>query len=182
MRFLVPKPTSTYGSKLRRVFSVISLMICLILILQIYLGSSVGNTPQAQFGLSLVQIGWAFLYFIAVVATIPFLTSKKFWPDPVRLAFDGLISILQTILAFALIYEVLGLVPPNAGETGIKRDFVYFSAVTFSTLGFGDFQPKPDARLYAAAQSILGNLHLGIIVGVTFFAAQQPPSDDDQNQ
>jgi len=53
-----------------------------------------------------------------------------------------------------------------------SRDAVYFSAVTFSTLGYGDFRPCEVARIWAAGQAILGNLHLGLIVGAAFFFVQ----------
>ncbi len=52
---------------------------------------------------------------------------------------------------------------------------MYFSTVTFSTLGYGDFRPAPEARSYAAFLAVYGNIHLGLLVGglfltITFFA------------
>ncbi len=72
------------------------------------------------------------------------------------------------IFVFALWYRIFDIIPYFQA-----LDTVYFSAVTFSTLGFGDFSPKPPARMFAAIQAILGNLHLGIIVGAIFAATQQ---------
>ena len=69
---------------------------------------------------------------------------------------------------FALWYRKFGIEPSFKA-----LDTVYFSAVTFSTLGFGDFSPKPYSQPFAAAQAILGNLHLGVIVGSIFVATQQ---------
>ncbi len=43
----------------------------------------------------------------------------------------------------------------------------YFSVVTFTTLGYGDFQPLPEYRLVAAAQAVLGYVVLGLVVGIT---------------
>ena len=117
-----------------------------------------------------VLVGWSILYFASVIIAIPFLTSEKFWPNPTRLFFDGLVSICQSVLVFAVAYRLLGI----EGDEGVTvSDHVYFSAVTFSTLGYGDFRPAADARLLAASQAIIGNLHLGIIVGAAFFAAQR---------
>ena len=51
----------------------------------------------------------------------------------------------------------------------IDRQFssaLYFSFVTFTTLGYGDFQPMPRMRLLAAIEAVLGYLYLGLLVGV----------------
>jgi len=40
--------------------------------------------------------------------------------------------------------------PATLGES------LYFSVVTFTTLGYGDFKPKPDYRLLAGAEAALG--------------------------
>jgi hypothetical protein len=42
----------------------------------------------------------------------------------------------------------------------------YFSVVTWTTLGYGDFQPLPDFRLLAAFQALVGYVFLGVIVGL----------------
>ncbi len=49
---------------------------------------------------------------------------------------------------------------------------LYFSIVTFTTLGYGDFRPTNNARLISASEAILGYLVLGIIVGSTVFLLQ----------
>ncbi|MDJ1007519.1 MAG: potassium channel family protein [Paracoccaceae bacterium] len=43
---------------------------------------------------------------------------------------------------------------------------LYFSIVTFTTLGYGDFQPVPRMRLIASIQAILGYAFLGLLVGL----------------
>ncbi|WP_170576350.1 potassium channel family protein [Ruegeria atlantica] len=51
----------------------------------------------------------------------------------------------------------------------IARDFttsLYFSIVTFTTLGYGDMQPIPGMRIIAALEAVLGYLFLGLAVGV----------------
>lgn len=42
---------------------------------------------------------------------------------------------------------------------------LYFSVVTFTTLGYGDFQPLPDLRLLAGLQALVGYMYLGLTVG-----------------
>ena len=102
------------------------------------------------------------------------LTSRDFQPDPLRLAFDTLVSLIFTIFAFAYLYRGLGIsLTSCCTGAGSVSDHIYFSAVTFSTLGYGDFRPCPASRPWAALQAILGNLHLGLIVGSAFFAVQK---------
>lgn len=114
------------------------------------------------------------VYFLWVVVGVIFLTSEDFRPNPRRLALDTTISIFFSIIAFSLVYR-LGGISLETGCVGehAARDYAYFSAVTFSTLGYGDFRPCPDIRLIAAFQAIFGNLHLGLIVGSAFFLAQE---------
>jgi len=137
----------------------------------------VGDRPAIEKFAAGILILWSTAYFILVVATIPFLTSHHFWPNPVRLATDASVSIAQTIFAFAIAYRIYGIVGPPEELPPSPWDHLYFSAVTFSTLGYGDFRPDVAARGFAAFQSIVGNLHLGMIVGVAFFAAQPERSD-----
>ena len=113
-----------------------------------------------------------FWYFIWVVIAAPFrkyfiLTPSSITEDssvdPLRLLIDAIISSAFLIMVFALFYRIVGTIPP-----GTPLDNIYFSAVTFSTLGFGDIRPHPNAQAFAAIEAIIGNLHLGIIVGSTF--------------
>ncbi|MGG7568622.1 potassium channel family protein [Rhodovulum sp. DZ06] len=43
---------------------------------------------------------------------------------------------------------------------------LYFAVVTFTTLGYGDLQPMPEQRLFAAALAMAGYLVLGMLVGL----------------
>jgi len=92
---------------------------------------------------------------------------KRFSPEQM-LSGVGVSSLL-TITAFALLFRWLGIIGPNE-LPGTPLEILYFSAVSFSTLGYGDFRPAEGARLLAAAQAILGNLHLGLLVATAFAA------------
>lgn len=118
---------------------------------------------------------YSILYFIIVIVIVPFLSSEDFVLNPFRLFTDGVISICLVVLSFSTAYYYLGIEASFEKSPSIV-DHVYFSAVTFSTLGFGDFRPSESARLLAAFQAIIGNLHLGIIVGAAFLAASLPHS------
>jgi len=71
------------------------------------------------------------------------------------------------LLLFAGIYLGFGLVLGNTEVTNMERpDALYFSVVTWTTLGYGDFAPRAAIRLVAALQALLGYVFFGLIVGL----------------
>lgn len=56
-----------------------------------------------------------------------------------------------------------GIVGPD-GPTQDFADNLYFTLVTFTTPGYGDFRPQDGLRLIAATQAILGYLFLGLLI------------------
>lgn len=70
------------------------------------------------------------------------------------------------IFIYALIYRSVGLID-GAGET--LRDTgtgLYFSLITWTTLGYGDVHPPESLRLLAGSQAILGYISMGILVAL----------------
>lgn len=78
-----------------------------------------------------------------------------------------------------LLYFILAVTSENTllvlkGFALIAPDKVYFSIVTFSTLGFGDIAPNSAlTKRLAGSEASIGNLHLAAIVG-TIFKATEP--------
>lgn len=69
------------------------------------------------------------------------------------------------LYAFAKLYQVEGLI--YDGE--VVHDFasaLYFSVVTWTTLGFGDFQPVENLRLWVAGQALFGYVFMAILVAL----------------
>ena len=66
----------------------------------------------------------------------------------------GSASILL-IWSFSFIYSFYGLNGPHGIDKQLSTA-LYFSIVTWTTLGYGDFSPSPDIRLWAAAEALLG--------------------------
>ena len=79
-------------------------------------------------------------------------------------------------MLFGLCYEVIGMLDSGAYEglqfdiskatpSGRFPDFLYFSFVTMTTLGYGDINPiNPFARSLAGIQAVGGQLYIGITV------------------
>lgn len=166
-----PKPGTITGEEIkdqnrsnqRRIFTRVCILICLLLFAE-------AAFVKLETGFWYLFGTWSLaltsaVYFIWVVVNTPFRTSKRFTLNPLRLFCDTIVSGAFMIFVFALFYRHFGTDP-----TGSALDNVYFSAVTFSTLGFGDIGPKPFSQGFAALEAMVGNLHLGFLVGATFAA------------
>ncbi len=86
----------------------------------------------------------------------------------------------------ATAYLDLGLVgPDNTGPVTEYRDSLYFSVVTWTTLGYGDIRPGPDARLWAAGEVLFGYIYMGLFLAFVVQAlgpGQAKPSADASRQ
>ncbi|WP_424980691.1 ion channel [Leisingera sp. S232] len=114
------------------------------------------------------------LIFFQIVLLMPFRDNNEdFQLDTWRLVFDTMVSAVFMISVFSVLYRNVGLISNGQIIRPSMLDAIYFSSVTFSTLGYGDFAPHPSIRIIAATQALLGNLHLGMIVGATFAAIKR---------
>lgn len=122
---------------------------------------------------SVALIFTSLLISFQVVLLMPFRDNDGFQLDVWRLVTDTIISSVFMILVFSVLYKNVGLTSGGDILKPTPLDAIYFSSVTFSTLGYGDFAPHPSFRIIAAIQAMLGNLHLGMIVGATFAAIRR---------
>lgn len=77
-------------------------------------------------------------------------------------------NMVLLLVAFGAVYARFGIVEASTGEQ--VHDFglsVYYSVVTFTTLGYGDFEPRGVIRFMAALQALTGYVILGIIASST---------------
>ncbi|MEP2387185.1 MULTISPECIES: ion channel [Alphaproteobacteria] len=170
------KGSSTPGSDTRRM----TIRLCLYWSLGAFLwalmtatATSSNYSVSASVG-SVAFIGASLLIFFQIVLLMPFRDNNDdFQLDAWRLVFDTMISAVFMISVFAVLYKNVGLLSGGEIVRPSLLDAIYFSSVTFSTLGYGDFAPHPSARIIAATQALLGNLHLGMIVGATFAAIKR---------
>ena len=75
-----------------------------------------------------------------------------------------------SVLTFAGIYRQLGLV--DLGQVSHSpATALYFSITAWSTVGYGDVIPTPDARAFAAAQSLIGVIYDTAVIGLVLYAS-----------
>ncbi len=103
------------------------------------------------------------------------------WADklsPGRAFRNLVVGALVTIISHAIVYNKGNFLlpdPNNTVEATLKfYNCLYFSIVTFTTLGYGDFTPDPPYRLIAALQGIYGYIFLGTLVGMTTTFVSSP--------
>jgi Ion channel len=70
------------------------------------------------------------------------------------------------ILGYAVLYLYFGLID---GGKQVREPItcMYFSIVTWTTLGYGDVLPSPEARLIAASEALFGYIWLAFFVGMS---------------
>lgn len=115
--------------------------------------------------------GWMGAYAIALGVTggglvTLFLLARGQYTETVTTT-GIFIQALLLIANFAAIYAGHGLIDPvvNDEQSAPLVRGLYFSTVTWTTLGYGDVQPKPDIRLIAALEALLGYIYFGLLVG-----------------
>jgi hypothetical protein len=80
---------------------------------------------------------------------------------------------LMNISLFASFYHMFGV---RLGQDVLKGDWynsVYFSVVTWTTLGYGDFAPVENLRLVAALEALMGYFYMALLVGLLLNLFQQ---------
>lgn len=81
-----------------------------------------------------------------------------------------LLAIVVSVLSFANAYRFQGLYTPAQELSHHPLDALYFSMVTWTTLGYGDFQPTEGARILAATEALLGTIFLPLAIATLLFA------------
>lgn len=81
---------------------------------------------------------------------------------------------VSLIHSFAVIYSLIGICSGGCitESPTISNDLysaIYFSIVSWTTLGYGDFQPVEWGRLVAAIEALIGYIFMGVVIG---FSAQ----------
>jgi hypothetical protein len=108
----------------------------------------------------------------------PGIVADRFWASTrlfVTLAGWIVMLHLLEISAFAIYYTVRRAMPDMASA-------MYFSAVTYTTTGYGDLVLPPDWRLVGAIEALTGILMCGWSTGFFFAAVSRVVLDEHREQ
>lgn len=73
---------------------------------------------------------------------------------------------LSNIGLFAYVYYVYGVESSSGVIVGDFITSLYFSIVTWTTLGYGDLTPTSGLRLVASLEALLGYVYMAILIGL----------------
>jgi hypothetical protein len=81
------------------------------------------------------------------------------------------LTALGLLLCFAVwtysdIYMRLGIADATSTVVYDRESCLYFSIVTFTTLGYGDYRPTLDGRMVAATEALTGYVFLGVLISM----------------
>jgi len=142
-----------------------------------------GNLKDEAIFILGVVIAWLFLITVSytgitgviisllVIVSITIYYSFTFFRDGAswkKLYFY--VAILPFFLGyFALMYRSFGVVTPDSNNPSEQLGWLnayYFSIVTWTTLGYGDFRPANDAtKLFVMLEALLGYIYMGVFIG-----------------
>jgi hypothetical protein len=93
------------------------------------------------------------------------LDPKSSWQSPQRLVLLAIINYIEVIISFAVLCRISSLTIPNAFNRPLAGwlDAIYYSSVTATTLGYGDFFPEH----FLTKACAIGELLLVVLVVVS---------------
>ena len=157
---LIPRPERTLTGFLGY-FDVVVLGLLVFVLISLY----VLDMPEPTLW------GWGFL--IGVWALVPLdvvIARASNAIGLVRATVTLVFASLAGIMLFARIYENYGIQQSSIlNDLDITGDFwlaIFFSIVTWTTLGYGDFKPSSDVRGFAAAEALFGYLVMAVLIGL----------------
>lgn len=70
------------------------------------------------------------------------------------------------IYLYAKLYEANGIIESGVDKIYSFKDCLYFSIVTWTTLGYGDLAPTSEMRLWAASEAVVGYAFTALIISL----------------
>lgn len=156
-----------------------------------YLAGCLGLCALEYFG-ALPILNWGGLrngplYLVGATTAAMFLWPR-FFEKAIRHGVSQIVLIITGSLVFAtfvsaygLIYQWTGLIDSDGKEVHGMEECMYFSAITITTVGYGDFRPTPDSRIFAVAEAATGLIAFSITVGLAVNAAAEKKSQSVQD-
>ena len=114
-----------------------------------------------------------FLLVVLAAVFVQFIRASRVTMD---IIFGSVAVYLLFGAVLAILFQVIDLVDPGAALEGTRRageaagdygfnDFLYFSFVSLTSLGYGDYAPVgPAARSLAMFEGVFGQLYIAILI------------------
>lgn len=154
------------------VLAVLRLAVFVAIVLFFYFAIPVSGFNENNPAAAWIRLGGVLLAFLAALALQLRMIIAAQVPQ-IRAAEAVVETVLMFLCLFALLYTSMSTTDPSAFTERLSRvDALYFTTVTFATVGFGDITPVSDlARAVVTVQMIAGLGALVLVAKVAFFAA-----------
>jgi len=110
-------------------------------------------------------------YVIGIFSSLTSVAALVLYDQSIRRRTATALILTHTVLLifiYARIYADFDIMYSGKPvDTETFADNIYFSIVTLTTLGYGDFQPPEKLRILAGLQAITGYVYLGFIISIT---------------
>jgi hypothetical protein len=118
----------------------------------------------------IIALGFAFAgtYLWLVIARVRVILAGT--THLLRHALIAGAEVVLLLFAFGAVYHRIGIIDNTQSGSPVVHEFwssLYYSAVTFTTLGYGDFYPVGAGRALAAMQALTGYIILGVLASTT---------------
>lgn len=77
---------------------------------------------------------------------------------------SAIVIIVVAISAFACLHMISGIHAGDGNVVTDQWDYLYFSAISFTTVGYGDFAPCVSGRFAAAIEGVFGIIMMPLLV------------------
>ncbi|WDP91980.1 MAG: hypothetical protein HUN04_20575 [Desulfobacter sp.] len=121
-----------------------------------------------------------FIFLYCIVTLLIIMRSIFIESDIITAFWVFLLSSAFHILFFASIYQYNGISNCDRGQCDFLT-YIYFSTVTWTTLGYGDFQPHANSRLFAGIEAFVGYTFMGLFIGIVTAGIQKSYSKDKRD-
>jgi hypothetical protein len=89
----------------------------------------------------------------------------KFVTERLYFVAKALLLPINALLSYAVLYRAFGLIDGEV-PTSDPVTCLYFSVLTWTTLGYGDVRPSRSARLLAASEAVVGYIVMAALIAV----------------
>jgi hypothetical protein len=87
------------------------------------------------------------------------------------------LRLAEIIVMFAGIYFITGITGPG-GRAETFGPCLYFSVITLTTVGYGDWIPLPQSRAFAAAEALIGYVYMALFIAALTTYMNRKPAEE----
>ena len=131
------------------------------------------DKPEPPSGSAALSI---FILLVYLFLCITLMQSKSFsLASLFRMVGVSVGAMIAMLLNYTILFRSVGIVS-NGKASKEAADCLYFAAITWTTVGYGDCVPSAEGRLYAALTALTGYVFMAIFIAVLvhMFANLEP--------